>query len=86
MPKTAGDKRMVLNRDITHEDILHLTEIRIKRISKYNKFQTDESLKSLEADLKQVNFDIENITDFAIAYFERLITKYGKGKERKQKY
>ena len=85
MPKTAGDKRMVLNRDITHEDILHLTEIRIKRISKYNKFQTDESLKSLEADLKQVNFDIENITDFAIAYFERLITKYGKGKERKTK-
>lgn len=62
-----------------------MTEIRIKRISKYNKFQTDESLKSLEADLKQVNFDIENITDFAIAYFERLITKYGKGKERKTK-
>ena len=85
MPKVTGDKRMALNRDITHDDIIHLTEIRIKRISKYNKFQTDESLKSLEADLKQVNFDIENITDFAIAYFERLITKYGKGKERKTK-
>ncbi len=85
MPKQSGDKRMSLNRDITHEDIIHLTEIRIKRISKYNKFQTDETLKTLEDDLKQVNHDIENITDFAIAYFERLLAKFGKGKDRKTK-
>lgn len=85
MPKLTSDKRIQLNRDITREDIEHLTEIRIKRISKYNKFQTDEALKALEKELAQVNHDIENITDFAINYFETLLTKYGKGKERRTK-
>lgn len=79
----GADKRARLNREITLEDITHLTEIRIKRISKYNKFQTDEQLKNLESDIKQVQHDLDHIIEFAIAYFERLLTKYGKGRERK---
>lgn len=82
--KTIANK-IKLNREITHDDLVHLTEIRIKRISKYNKFQTDENLKALEAELKQVNYDLKNLTDFAIAYFERLLEKFGKGRERKTK-
>ncbi|MBK9223024.1 MAG: DNA gyrase/topoisomerase IV subunit A [Saprospiraceae bacterium] len=80
--KSATGK-IKLTREITKEDILHLTEIRIKRISKYNKFHTDEQLKALELELKQVAHDLENLTDYAIAYFERILEKYGKGKERK---
>ncbi|MBK7302206.1 MAG: DNA gyrase/topoisomerase IV subunit A [Saprospiraceae bacterium] len=80
--KTA-DKRIRLNRSITLDDITHLTEIRIKRISKYNKFQTDEHLKNLESEIKQVNHHLEHLTDYTIAYFENLLSKYGKGKERR---
>ncbi|HEX5625612.1 MAG TPA: DNA gyrase/topoisomerase IV subunit A [Saprospiraceae bacterium] len=83
MAKSAAAGKIKLNREILHEDLVHLTEIRIKRISKYNKFQTDESLKTLEGEILQVNHHLENLTDYAIAYFERILEKYGKGRERK---
>ncbi len=79
----ASDKRVRLMRDITEEDIIRLTEIKIKRISKYNKFKHDEAMAKLLEELDQVNYDLEHLTDFAIAYFERLLKKYGKGRERR---
>ncbi|MEO0778868.1 MAG: DNA gyrase/topoisomerase IV subunit A, partial [Bacteroidota bacterium] len=78
-----GDKRLRLQREVTEDDIARLTEIRIKRISKYNSFKADELLKKLEEELKQVNYDLQHLTEFAIAYFEELLRKYGKGRERK---
>lgn len=76
------DQRLKLFRDITEDDIVRLTEIRIKRISKYNSFKADEQIQQLEADIAQVKHDLENLTDYAIAYFDNLLKKYGKGKER----
>lgn len=70
-------------REIGREDILRLTEIRIKRISKYDSFKADELMKKLEENLKEVNHNLENLTDYAIAFFERLKEKYGPGRERK---
>ncbi|HZV70347.1 MAG TPA: DNA gyrase/topoisomerase IV subunit A [Saprospiraceae bacterium] len=81
--KTKTDKRLSLYRDITEEDITKLTEIRIKRISKYNSFQADELVANIEAELKQVRHDLKHLTDYTIRYFQRLLEKYGKGKERK---
>ncbi len=78
-----NDSRLVLMRDITKEDIVKLTEIKIKRISKYNSFKTDELISNLEEELKQVNYDLSHLTDFAIKYFQMLKDKYGKGKERR---
>ena len=80
---TKGDKRLMLHRDITVEDIQRLTEIRIKRISKYNSFQAEELISNIEAELKQVHYDLEHLTEYTIAYFQRLLEKYGKGRERK---
>lgn len=77
------DKRVKLMRDITEEDIVRLTEIKIKRISKYNAFKADELIARLEEDLKQVIYDLKHLTDFAVKYFENLLAKYGKGRERK---
>jgi len=79
----ASDKRIKLMRDITEDDIVRLTEVRIKRISKYNKFKHDEAMAQLLEELDQVNYDLDHLTDFAIAYFERLLDRYGKGRERK---
>lgn len=79
----SGDKRIKLLRDITEEDIVKLTEIKIKRISKFNSFKADENIAELEADIKQTKHHIENLTEYAVAYFERILEKYSKGKERK---
>jgi len=78
-----SDKRLRLLRDLTEEDLVRLTEIRIKRISKYNAFKADEKIAEIEEALKQVKHDLANLTDYAIAYYQRLLDKYGKGKERK---
>jgi topoisomerase-4 subunit A len=79
------DKRLHLMRDITVEDITRLTEIKIKRISKFNSFKADEIIAKIEEDLELVKHDLAHLTEFAIAYFENLLRKYGKGKERKTK-
>ena len=84
-PKKKGDKRMLLLRDITDEDIVRLTEIRIKRISKYNSFAADERIAKLEEELAQVKHDLEHLTEYTIAWYQRLLDKYGKGRERKTK-
>ncbi|MFK7808324.1 MAG: DNA gyrase/topoisomerase IV subunit A, partial [Saprospiraceae bacterium] len=83
-PKKS-DKRLHLLRDITEEDIVRLTEIRIKRISKFNSFKADELIAKIEAELKQVKHDLKHLTEYAIAYFENLLKKYSKGQERKTK-
>jgi len=72
-----------LVRAVTLEDILRLRKIPIDRISKYNSDKTNDVLKAIEDDIKQVDFDLAHITDYAIAYFQRIQKKYGKGKERK---
>lgn len=83
MKAKANDSRLALYRDITEEDIVRLTEIKIKRISKFNTFKADEKIHQLNEDLEQVLHHLAHLTDYAIAYFEALIKKYGKGKERK---
>ncbi len=70
-------------REITTEDIVRLTEIKIKRISKYDAFKADELLKDLEKQLKETEHHLRNLTDYAISYYQDLLSKYGKGRERK---
>ncbi|MBP6809932.1 MAG: DNA gyrase/topoisomerase IV subunit A, partial [Saprospiraceae bacterium] len=82
-PPKPGDARLPMHRNIDDDDITRLTEIRIKRISKYNAFKADELIAQIEADLLQVQHDLDHLTEYAIAYFERLLDKYGKGRERR---
>lgn len=70
-------------REITQEDLVRLTEIRIKRISKFDAFKADEAMKRLEDELAEVNHNLKNLTKYAIKYYENLLAKYGKGRERK---
>ncbi len=70
-------------REITEEDIIRLTEIRIKRISKFNSFKADELMRKLEEEIAEIEHHLAHLTEYAIDYFKRLIDKYGKGRERK---
>lgn len=70
-------------REITTDDIVRLTEIKIKRISKFDGFKADELLRDLEKELKETQYHLRRLTDYAISYFQNLLQKYGKGRERK---
>jgi topoisomerase IV subunit A len=70
-------------REITTDDIVRLTEIKIKRISKFDAFKADELLKKLQEELDQTEHHLAHLTDFAIDYFKKLLERYGKGRERK---
>jgi len=71
-----------LKRAVTEEDIARLTEIRIKRISKFDIDKAQQKIDSLEDEIAQVKHHLEHLVDFAIAYFARLKKEYGVGKER----
>lgn len=70
-------------REITEEDIVRLTEIKIKRISKFDTFKADEQMRKLEEELKIVEYHLGNLVDYAINYYNDLLKKFGKGRERK---
>jgi topoisomerase-4 subunit A len=72
-----------LKRKVTVEDITRLTEIRIKRISKFDSFKADEVIARIEAELEQIKHHLEHIVDFAIDYFKDLKKRFGEGRDRK---
>ncbi|MBK7442780.1 MAG: DNA gyrase/topoisomerase IV subunit A [Bacteroidetes bacterium] len=75
--------KKLLVREVTEDDIVRLTEIKIKRISKFDAFKADEYIRALENEMKEVKHNLRHLTDYAIKYFEDLLKKYGKGRERK---
>ena len=71
------------HRNINEEDLIRLTEIKIKRISKFDAFRANALMTNLEKELKQTLHDLAHLTEFTISYYKQLLEKYGKGKERK---
>ena len=72
-----------LKRPITTDDIARLTEIRIKRISKFDIDKAQQKIEALEAQIEETKAHLATIIDYTIAYFNRLKTEYGDGKNRK---
>ncbi|MCG9792402.1 DNA gyrase/topoisomerase IV subunit A [Flavobacterium algicola] len=70
-------------RAINDDDLQKLTQIPMIRITRFDSDKADDVLAKLEAEMEQVKYDLEHLTDFAIAYFVKLKEKYGKGRERK---
>lgn len=75
--------RKQLRRDIQREDIIKLTEKPVRRIYRLDIDELNQQIKGLDAEIKQVKYDINNLVDFAVGYYEGLLKKYGKGRERK---
>ena len=70
-------------REITTDDIVKLTEIKIKRISKFDAFKADEHIKAVEEQIKTAKDHLDHLTDYTIDYYRRIGDKYGKGRERR---
>ena len=73
----------LLKQVVTHDDVIKLTEIRIKRISKYDIDKADKKIIEIENEIEETNYNLENLNDFTINYFKDLKLKYGKNRERK---
>jgi topoisomerase-4 subunit A len=73
----------LLKREVTNDDVARLTEIKIKRISKFNSFEADEHIQSLEKDIDIVEKNLKQLTRYTIAHFERIKKTYGPGRERR---
>ncbi|WP_268846022.1 DNA gyrase/topoisomerase IV subunit A [Flavobacterium aestivum] len=69
-------------REINDDDLHRLTQIPMIRITRFDSDKADELIARLEDEMKEVEYNLEHLTDFAIAYFTKLKEKYGKGKER----
>ncbi len=81
--KAFAPFKILLRRDITREDIVKLTEKPVRRIYKLDIDELNEQIKALEADIAQVKYDLDHLTEYAITYYENLLKKFGKGRERK---
>ena len=72
-----------LIREITREDIIRLTEIKIKRISKFDSNKAENDILAIESEIEEVQNHLDHLIDYAILYFEQIKKKYSKGRERK---
>ena len=75
--------KKLLKREVTEDNIIRLTEIKIKRISKFNAFKADELISSIEEEIIEVKNHLAHLIDYAINYFRQIKKKHGKGRERK---
>lgn len=72
----------LFKRTVTRDDIIRLTEIRIKRISRFNSFKADETIRGIEIELEEVENHLRHLIDFAINYFRAIKKKYGANRDR----
>ncbi|MCG8412526.1 MAG: DNA gyrase/topoisomerase IV subunit A [Bacteroidales bacterium] len=72
-----------LLREVTQDDIIKLTEIKIKRITKFDVKKADEYIKGLETEISEVQNHLDNIIDYSINYYKQIKKKHGKGRDRK---
>ena len=75
--------KKLLRQEVTLEDVQHLTELRFIRISRYDSEKADNEIRQIEADIKQTKYDLAHLTEYAVAYYRRILEKYGKGRERR---
>ncbi|MFI3328258.1 MAG: DNA gyrase/topoisomerase IV subunit A [Rikenellaceae bacterium] len=75
--------KKLLRRDVTRDDVEKLTELKFIRISRFDADKADNEIKQTEDDIKETQHHLDNLTDYAVAYYKRIKEKYGKGRERK---
>ncbi|MCW3114847.1 MAG: gyrase/topoisomerase subunit [Segetibacter sp.] len=85
---TAIEKAFVpyaikLRRNVTREDVLKLTEKPVRRIYRLDIDELNAQIKGIESEIEEVQYNLEHLTDYTVSYYENLLKKYGKGRERK---
>ena len=81
--KAFNPYRKLFVKEITREDVLHLCEKPVRKISKFDIKEATDKIADIEANIDEVKNHLEHLIDYAINYFKQLKKKYGKGRERK---
>ena len=72
-----------LRYEVTLEDVQRLTELKFIRITRYDSERADNEIRQIEQDIETTKYDLAHLTEYAVAYYERIRDKYGKGRERR---
>ena len=72
-----------MRREVVEDDLVRLTEIKIKRISKFDSLKADEIIAKIEANLDEVKNNLSHLTKYSIRYFEQILKNHGGGRERR---
>ena len=72
-----------LRREVTTEDVQKLTELKFIRISRYDTEKADNEIRQIEEDIRSTQYHLAHLTEYAVAWYERIRDKYGKGRERR---
>ena len=83
MLRAFGPYRKHFKRDITRDDVLKLTEKPVRKISKFDIKKAADEIETIEMTIDEVRNHLEHLTDYAIRYFQDILKKYGKGRERR---
>ncbi|MBQ0081007.1 MAG: DNA gyrase/topoisomerase IV subunit A [Alistipes sp.] len=75
--------KKLLKREVTLEDVQHLTELKFIRITRYDKEKADADIRQIEKDIKDTTYNLEHLTDYTIKYYEHILQVYGEGHERR---
>lgn len=75
--------KKLLQREVTRDDVVKLTQLQFIRISKYDSTKADEMIRGIEEDIRKVKHDLKHLTEYAVAYYTRIKEKYGKGRDRR---
>ena len=75
--------KKLLRQEVTLEDVQRLTELKFIRITRYDSEKADNEIRQIEQDLEATKYDLAHLTEYAVAYYERIRDKYGKGRERR---
>ena len=75
--------KKLLRREVTLDDVQRLTELKFIRISRYDSERADNEIRQIEEQIAQTKYDLAHLTEYAVAYYERICEKYGKGRERR---
>ena len=75
--------KKIFKREIIREDLIKLTEIKIKKTSRFDLNKAQKEIEEIEIELEEVQNHLDHLVDFTIRYYQSIKKKYGKGKERK---
>ena len=75
--------KKLLQREVTHDDVVKLTQLQFIRISKYDSTKADELIRGIEEDIRKVKHDLKHLVEYTVAYYTRIKEKYGKGRDRR---
>ncbi|MBR4036985.1 MAG: DNA gyrase/topoisomerase IV subunit A [Tidjanibacter sp.] len=81
--KTLEPFKKLLRREVVLDDVIHLTDLKFIRITRYDADKTDQQIKAIEAEEAEVKYNLDHLVTYTVNYYKSIKKRYGKGRERR---